>query len=581
MSVLSIEKKQISHLFLSTVLLGLLVLKPAFAVAGNQDKSLVLKQAQLATGRIDRPVRPVKNVILLIPDGCSLATVSAARWYQWLLNPENPALSIDPYLCGTVRTSCSNAPTGDSAPTTSTYMTGELSRAGYVATYPPSDGGNDIFTVDSTRAYQPLMTVLEAAKLLYGKSTGLVFTCEFPHATPADCASHDYSRAKYGNIVSQMVHNRVDVVTGGGCSLLKPEWQDYLKANGYTVQLDDAAGLRTFNGTKLWSLFAPDDMPFDLDRNPAITPSLEEMTTKAIQILSKNKKGFFMMVEGSKVDWAAHANDPVGMITDFLSFDKACKVALDFARKDGNTAVIILPDHGNSGISIGTSRQPHYGDNTKEQIFGNVLKMKRTAAGLAEMLNHCSFTDVRDTIRKYTPLELTDEQLTLLTTCRDYAKSPVAYEQRKAGPYLSYTLAKFMTLSSGFDFTTNGHTAEEVFLANYHPKGDVLNGVRFNFEVNDYLCKLLKLEGKLPELTATYFAKHTDVFKGFACKIKPDDANHFAELTVVHGANKLVLTQNSSVATLNGRDMQLSTVVVYVDKNKTFYLPASLADLLK
>jgi alkaline phosphatase len=579
MSALSVGKKQKYYLF--AVLLGLLVLNPVFISAGNQDKALVLKQAQLTTGRVDRPVRPVKNVILLIPDGCSLATVSAARWYQWLLHPDKPALSIDPYLCGTVRTSCSNAPTGDSAPTTSTYMTGELSRAGYVATYAPSDGENDIFTMDSTRAYQPLMTVLEAVKLLYGKSTGLVFTCEFPHATPADCASHDYSRSRYTNIASQMVHNRVDVVMGGGCSLLKSDLQLYLKSNGYTVQMDDAEGLRAFDGTKLWSLFKTDDMPFDIDRNPAFIPSLEEMTSKAIQSLSKNKKGFFLMVEGSKVDWAAHANDPVGMITDFLAFDKACQAALDFARKDGNTAVIILPDHGNSGISIGTSRQPSYGTNTKEQIFGNLLKVQRTAAGLAEILNACPYAGARDSIYKYTRMQVSNELLTSLTACRDYAFSPVPYEQRKAGPYLSYALSKFLTLNSGFGFTTNGHTAEEVFVANYHPKGDVLNGVRFNFEVNDYLCKLLKLDGQLPELTAKYFAKHTDVFKGCDCQMKDTTYGKPAVLTVNKGTNQLVLTQNSNVVKLNDRIFQLPTVVVYVDKNQTFYLPASLADWLK
>ena len=75
-------------------------------------------------------VKPVKNVILLIPDGTSLATVSMARWLQWYTNPDKPKLNIDPYLCGTVRTHSSNAPIGDSAPTTSCYMTGQPSRSG-------------------------------------------------------------------------------------------------------------------------------------------------------------------------------------------------------------------------------------------------------------------------------------------------------------------------------------------------------------------------------------------------------------------------------------------------------------------
>lgn len=78
-------------------------------------------------------VKPVKNVILLIPDGTSLATVSMARWLQWYTNPDKPNLNLDPYLCGTVRTHSSNAPIGDSAPTTSCYMTGYPSRTGYVS----------------------------------------------------------------------------------------------------------------------------------------------------------------------------------------------------------------------------------------------------------------------------------------------------------------------------------------------------------------------------------------------------------------------------------------------------------------
>ena len=139
-------------------------------------------------------VKPVKNVIVLIPDGCSLATVSAARWYQWYMNPDIEKLAIDPYLCGTVRTTCSNAPIGDSAPTTSAYMTGYNSLAGWVSTYPVSKGKDDIYPMDPAKAYQPLTTVLEAAKMLKGKATGLVCTCYFTHATPADCSAHSHDR---------------------------------------------------------------------------------------------------------------------------------------------------------------------------------------------------------------------------------------------------------------------------------------------------------------------------------------------------------------------------------------------------
>ena len=223
-------------------------------------------------------VKPVKNVILLIPDGTSLATVSIARWLQWYNNPGMPNLNIDPYLCGTVRTHSSNAPIGDSAPTTSCYMTGIPSITGFVSTHPWSDGDNDIFPIDSTRAYQPLVTVLEAAKMKYGKSTGLVFTCEFPHATPADCSAHSYNRGKYEWIAPQMAHNDLTVVIGGGTSLLPASSQSYLESNGYGVFKNDLNAMRSYNGEKMWALFGDKEMPYDLDRDTTAIPSLEEMT---------------------------------------------------------------------------------------------------------------------------------------------------------------------------------------------------------------------------------------------------------------------------------------------------------------
>ena len=567
----------VKRVLIVTAFMGLFSVHYFNVFAGNNIGQVNYREH---TGQNDRSIRPVKNVILMIPDGCSLATVSAARWYQWIQNPSKPDLNIDPFICGTVRTNCSNAPIGDSAPTTSCYMTGLLSWAGFVSTYSPVDVDNDIFPMDSALAYQPLMTVLEASKLIYGKSTGLVFTCEFPHATPADCSAHSYNRSNYTSIGSQMVHNHLDVVIGGGVSLLQNDQQEFLKANGYDVMLDDVNGLRNYSGKKLWSLFNAMDMPFDLDRNPQTTPSLEEMTTIAIKTLSKNKKGFFVMVEGSKVDWAAHANDPVGMMTDFLAFDRACKVALDFARKDGNTAVIILPDHGNSGLSIGRASCPNYAKLSKDQLFDAVLHFTKTAEGISEIIKEKDPLAARDSIKKYTRIELTEEQMDLLNHCNDYSKSPVPMEQKK-GLSLEYQLAKFMTDVTCFGFTTNGHTGEDVFLAAYHPKGDLPLGVYHNFEINDYLCKLLNLENQLPALTSKYFAKHNIVFNGMNYFSNAAEVKDFPVLTVTNGHKQLKVKANSNVVNLNGKDIQLETVVVYVDKNNTFYLPEGLADLLK
>ena len=107
-----------------------------------------------------------------------------------------------------------------------------------------------------------------------------------------------------------MVHNDIDVVIGGGVSIHTKDMEDYLLANGYNVYKNDLKGMRADNNQKMWALYGNKEMAYDIDRNPEEQPSIEEMTRKAIDKLSKNPNGFFLMVEGSKVDWAAHGNDP-------------------------------------------------------------------------------------------------------------------------------------------------------------------------------------------------------------------------------------------------------------------------------
>lgn len=536
-------------------------------------------------------VKPVKNVILLIPDGTSLSAVSLARWRQWYQNPDKPNLNIDPYLCGTVRTHSSNAPIGDSAPTTSCYMTGYPSVTGFVSTYPWSDGNNDIYPNDPERAYQPLTTFLEAAKMAKGKATGLVFTCEFPHATPADCAAHSYIRGRYDWIAPQMVHNNLDVVIGGGVSLLNDENKTYLKDNGYGIFLDDINGMRTYNGNKMWSLFCKSAMPYDIDRDTTKIPSLEEMTRNAIGKLSQNKNGFFLMVEGSKIDWAAHANDPVGIATDFLAFDKACGAAIEFAKQNGETAVIILPDHGNSGISIGAARCTGYDKLTKDQLFGAFSKMTRTAEGLAKMLNSQPASEAQNIFRNYAGFELSSDELHALNNCKSYINSPISEKERSDkgiepslySGSLNTFISKLLTSKTCIGFTTGGHTGEEVFLAAYHPQDTRPFGFHTNIEINHYLCSLFELDGQLDELTNKNFAKHTDVFEDYKCEIIPGKTDKDSPTLIVTNKKKKLEIKPFTSIVKNGKNdiIKLNSVIVYVDKNNTFYLPESLADFLK
>lgn len=307
----------------------------------------------------------VKNLILMIPDGTSTSVLSIARWYRFGACPDGRcSLAVDPWICGLVTTHNSDSPFGDSAPTGSAYSTGYLSTTGFVATYPVSSGKEkDLVEVDPARAYQPLITILEASRL-EGKSTGLIVTCQFPHATPAGFASHTPDRNNLEFIAKQIVHNKVNLVFGGGLQYLDPTIRmdridlfNVLRTRNYQV-VTTLPQFRALSpqDTMVYGLFADNYLPYERQRNPMEVPSLAEMTRKAIQILSTDPNGFFLMVEGSKIDWAAHLNDAAGVVAEYLAFDDAVKEAVSFANRDGYTAVVICPDHGCGGITLGNSR---------------------------------------------------------------------------------------------------------------------------------------------------------------------------------------------------------------------------------
>jgi alkaline phosphatase len=465
-------------------------------------------------------------------------------------------------------------------------MTGYPSLAGYVSTYPVADAKNDLVPMDATKAYQPLMTVWEAARINKNKAAGLVFTCEFPHATPADCSSHSYNRGKYEWIAPQIAHNNFSVVIGGGASLLNDESKQYLTNEGYGVFLNDIDNYRNYQGDKMWALFNKTDMAYDIDRDPQKEPSLAEMTQTAIDKLSRDKDGFVLMVEGSKVDWAAHANDAAAIITDILAFDKACGVAFDFAKKNGETVVIVVPDHGNSGISIGANRCPNYSSLSQEQLFGNVSKFKTSVSGLISKLHDTKPANLKKTVLDLTGIAITDDEYAELLKCEDYNNSSLSNDERMKGTKLTKVVSDILNKNTCFGFTTTGHTGEEVFLAVYDPTPNRMTGHHTNIELNHYLRKSVGLNQDLETLTDDYFAKHTDVFAEYTYSVDStncDLVKKFPVLTVKNKKNKklkLEIQPNTNIVKLNGKDVKLDSVIIYVDKNNTFYLPKSLKELM-
>jgi len=526
-----------------------------------------------------RPVKPTKNVIVMIPDGTSIGVVSAARWYQIYNNLGGENLAIDPYMCGTVKTFSSNAPIGDSAPTTAAYMTGMPQQTGNISIYPVADPDNDLVYVDPSMAYQPLATILEAARYQQNKATGLVVTVEFPHATPADCYAHYYARGKSEYIASQMAYQNLDVMFGGGNAQITDDIKQHFKNTNTTFIQNDAKAFREFKGKeKVWALFKDGAHPYDLDRDPEEVPSLSEMTQKALDRLSQDKNGFFLMVEGSKIDWSAHGNDAVGCITEYLAFDKAVKIVMDFAKKNGETTVIVLPDHGNSGFTIGRRDLPRYDKATKDDLFRNVSKYKMTSEGLEKLLLKTKPEDFKNVFKENTDIDLSEEELELLMSSKNYKEAD--YMKKSNSVNMGSSIVNIMNSRTYFGFTTGGHTGEEVFLAAYHPKGDLPIGMNTNVEINQYLAAALGIKKPLSEMTKEIFAKHTDVFNGMDYTIDKSDEK-FPVLVVKKGDNTLKVPAFKSVVYLNDQPVSLRSVTVYIDKNDTFYLPKSLANNIK
>lgn len=525
--------------------------------------------------------KPIKNVILLITDGTSTSLLSCARWYQTYLDPTQTTLNIDPYICGLVRTHSSDAPIGDSAPTTSCYVTGMPSQTGFVSTYPVATD-HDLVPVDANRAYQPLATLLEAAKILQHKSTGLVFTCEFPHATPADCSAHSYKRSRYSAIAPQMVHNHLDVVMGGGVSYLKDNLQQDLRNEGYSIYLDDIQGFRNCTKAPVWALFGESSVPYWLEADHQKIPSIAEMTRKAIDLLSKNENGFFLMVEGSKVDWAAHDNDAKNAMIEFLEFDKACGEAFRFAKENGETAIIILADHGTGAVTIGNAKASRdgYDKLSLKQLMSPIDNYKLSCWSMGEKLKKADTTEWPQLFETYFGFTPQPAEITYLTTGSDYSNSPIPYEQRKNNLSMCKMLSQILYSRTYFGFTTFGHTIENVFLAMYNTKNDVLHGVQTNIDIFNYMAQQMGLENEMGKLTEDIYARHQEVFDGFEMKIDSID-KYNRRLTVKNKKNVLVAESYNNYVMVNKTRVDLSSVIVYVDKTNTFYLPKELRKYLE
>lgn len=505
-----------------------------------------------------------QNVIILIPDGMSTDGLTLARWYAG-----GGELNLDSMASGLVRTYSADAPIADSAPAGTAMATGYKSHTGFVGVLPDLNTMPGLEQLSSADARKPVATILEAAQLA-GKATGLVATSEIMHATPADFSAHDPSRKNYDALSEQQVYQDMDVVIGAGSKYFTSEVRgdkenlvSFLKSNYQYVTTPGEFNQVTSG--KLWAMFNPISLAYEFDRDPSKEPSLAQMTQKAIDLLSQDEDGFFLMVEGSKIDWAAHANDPVGVISDILAFDQAVGIALNFAKEDGNTLVIAVTDHGNSGISIGSKSTDSTYDKTPLSTFLNPLKKATlTGEGIEKKLN-ADRSNVREVMETYFGIsDLTDEEATAI--------------QQTAPGSMNYTVGPMIAKRASIGFTTNGHTGEDVTLYVYAPDGmDQLTGTVENTDIARYMALAMGVD--LDQATKQLFVKARAAFESKGATVAYDNTDpKNPVLVVTKGTVEIQMPVNKNIAYVNGTPVKLDGVVVYNGIN--VYVPQSAVNLL-
>ncbi|WP_125717021.1 alkaline phosphatase [Pseudoalteromonas rubra] len=448
----------------------------------------VVKEVEVAA----KPVTQVKNVILMIGDGMGAQQVGLLEEYarrapNSTYNNKNNETALSKLAAGGHLGLSLNAPHGengklvvDSACSATQLATGKAA-------------GSEMIGLDD-QGYV-IETILEKAKKA-GKATGLVSDTRLTHATPAAFAAHQPHRSYEPEIAVEMVESgMVDVMLSGGARAFLPEVLKAAKAedaseeikqkaaevkqqlaalgmpeksysdskrddqrnvvveakeqHGYELAFDNAQ-LSALKGDKILGLFAKSGMADGIAyrdckaNNSCTQPSLKEMTVKALDILSKDEDGFFLMIEGGQIDWAGHANDAGWMLNELLKFDEAVEAVHEWAKERTDTLVVVTADHetGSFGFSYSSYNKPVGVDLPGDGMQGKQYKPKFNFGGL-ELLDTLyaqkgTFYDVighvnggydfsnstdqdwQNAIKKYTPYEVSIDEAARMNEFNGY-----------------------------------------------------------------------------------------------------------------------------------------------------------------
>jgi alkaline phosphatase len=314
-----------------------------------------------AKGSADGPARntgvtgegQAKYVFLFIGDGMAMPQISSAEVYTTARSSKDISITKLAFtrfpVSGLTTTYDAGTFITDSASAVTAIATGNKTLSGVINMDPAK-----------TKAYKTIAEYAHGA----GKKVGVVSSVTLDHATPAGFFAKVPSRSNYYDIAVQMTRSGFEYFAGGG--LLQPAGKNNDQPD--VIQLARNSGYTFVNSVSAFKALKPDggkviavnavlqdsgSMPYELDRK-ADDLSLADYTRKGIELLADNPGGFFLMVEGGKIDWACHANDAGAAISDVIAFDNAIKAAIDFAASHPDeTLIVVTGDHETGGMTLG------------------------------------------------------------------------------------------------------------------------------------------------------------------------------------------------------------------------------------
>jgi len=414
--------------------------------------------------------RQAKNVIFMVSDGMCFSVLTAAQTYltrtekrssHWMkMYGELPVVRS---LC---ETDSASGIVTDSSAAASCWGIGERINNGVLNI--TTDGRKPVTLVQK----------MNAAK----KRCGLVTTATATHATPAGFAATVAKRSDQKAIAAQYLERGVDVILGGGTQYFSDDLVANYRKAGYGVALNRGQLLADAGKAPLLGLFSKSHIPFEIDRLnsaelKASTPTLAEMTKVALQRLGSAPEGFFLMVEGGRIDHAAHGNDGAAAIREQVAFDEAIATVLAFVDKNPDTLLIITTDHGTGGFNVNglgsedfDTSAPSYAESSP--AFDRMTAFTSSLESLGAKTKGLSAKDFLAAAEKATGLTFKGEDRAKIVSTKT----------------LSAALMRYTSVG----WTSNNHTGEMVEFCTYGPGSQLFTPHLRNDQVH---AKILQATG--------------------------------------------------------------------------------------